>query len=48
MSYLLEREIKYKNTINAIRSVVEDKPELEPALLESTSHIISLLSEHFE
>ena len=47
MSDPLERAIKYKNTINAIWSVVEDIPELEAALLESTSLVISLLSERF-
>ena len=47
MSEPLERAIKYKNTIGAIRSVVEDKPELEPALLQSTSAVISLLEERF-
>jgi hypothetical protein len=47
MSDPLEQAIKYKNSISAIRSVVEDKPEIEPALLESTSPIISLLGERF-
>lgn len=42
-----ERAIKYKNTIGAIRSAVDDYPELEPALLKSTSSVISLLEERF-
>ena len=47
MSEPQERAIKYKNTIGAIRSVVEDMPEIEPALLQSTSAVISLLEERF-
>ena len=47
MSDPLERTIKYKNNISAIRSVVQDTPELEPALLKSTSPVVSLLGERF-
>ena len=47
MSDPQERAIKCKNTIGAIRSVVQDNSGLEPVLLESTSFVIDLVGEHF-
>ncbi len=43
----MEKAIKYKNNLTAIRSVVEEKPGLEKAIQGSVSPVIDLLNERF-
>ena len=42
-----ERAIRNKNTLSAVRSEVQEMPDLQPALQESTSEVICLLEERF-
>ena len=41
------RELSNKNTLSAVRSEVQEMPDLQPALQESTSEVICLLEERF-
>ena len=42
-----ERAIRNKNTLSAVHSEVQEMPDLQPALQESTSEVICLLEERF-
>lgn len=43
----MERAIKHKNTLSAIREAIEEKPGLSEAVRDSTSTVIDLLNERF-
>lgn len=43
----MERDIKYKNNLTAIRAMIEETPQLGPAVQGSVSPVIDLLNERF-
>ena len=44
----MERAIKYKSNLTAIRATIEEKPELEQAIQKSIAPVIDFLNKHMK